>query len=89
MAFKTISLSDEAYKGLSREKLGGESFSGAILRLVAARGAVMSYAGAWNDLPEAEIKRMKSSIAEMRRSATDRLEKSAESRSRSVKTARR
>ena len=73
MAYKTISLSTDAYKGLSREKLKGESFSVAVMRLVAARGELMSYAGAWNDLPEAEIRKMKSSIAEMRRSATDRL----------------
>jgi predicted CopG family antitoxin len=75
MAYKTISLSTEAYRGLSREKLNGESFSGAVMRLVAARGELMSYAGAWNDLPESEITRMKSGIAEMRRSATDRLVK--------------
>ena len=30
---KTISLSDEAYKALNRQRLRGESFSDAILRL--------------------------------------------------------
>jgi predicted CopG family antitoxin len=75
MAYKTISLSTEAYKDLSREKLAGESFSGAVRRLVAARGEMMSYAGAWKDLPEAEVRKMKDGIAAMRRSATDRLAK--------------
>ena len=75
MASKTISVSEEAYGTLARERIGNESFSKIVIRLSATRGDIMSYAGTWKDIPEKDIARMKAGISEMRKKATDSLVK--------------
>ena len=59
MGFKTISLSDEAYRRLASLKRKGESFTDVVLRLCSktARKPLSSFAGAWimSDEEEKEI----------------------------------
>ena len=59
MGYKTISLSDEAYRRLASLKGKGESFTDVILRLCskAARKPLASFAGSWimSDEEEREI----------------------------------
>jgi predicted CopG family antitoxin len=59
MGYKTISLSDEAYKKLASLKRKGESFTDVILRLCSktAKKPLASFAGSWvmSDEEETEI----------------------------------
>lgn len=59
MGYKTISLSDEAYRRLSSLKREGESFTDVILRLCSTtpKRPLASFAGAWamSDEEEREI----------------------------------
>jgi len=56
MGFRTISLSDEAYRKLASMKRKGESFTDVILRLCsgAPRKPLASFAGAWSMSDEEE-----------------------------------
>jgi predicted CopG family antitoxin len=56
---KTVSLSDEAYEALARQKQEGESFSDVALRLSRAskRRSILDAAGAWK-MTEADAERM-------------------------------
>jgi len=47
MGTKTISIKDEAYKALIREKTGNESFSDIILRIAKKSGKVSDCFGTW------------------------------------------
>ncbi len=47
MATKTISILDEAYKALLREKRENESFSDVILKLTGRRGRLADSFGKW------------------------------------------
>ena len=53
MATKNISITDEAYEALRREKRKDESFTEAILRLARSRGRLSECFGAW-DLSDEE-----------------------------------
>ena len=59
MGFKTISLSDEAYRALESMKLKGESFTSVVLRLCSKkdRKPLASFSGSWvmSDQEEKEI----------------------------------
>ncbi len=47
MGTKTISIKDEAYEALVREKLGKESFTDTILRITKKSGKISDCFGAW------------------------------------------
>ena len=57
MTTKNISITDEAYESLKREKRGGESFTEVILRLAHTRGSLSDCFGIWKmtDHEEAAI----------------------------------
>ena len=59
---KTITISDEAYKALLREKRPNESFSATILRLVRSKTSLLDLAGAWKD---ADPKRLEGAFKEL------------------------
>ena len=77
MGTKTIAIMDDVYELLKLRKLPDESFSEELRRLVKGTGSIMDLAGAWKDIPEAEIVRMKKRIEEGRkdRSRLDELHK--------------
>jgi predicted CopG family antitoxin len=54
LGVKTITITEEAYRLLAREKSGEESFSEVIKRLTSERGSLRDSAGAWNMSDEEE-----------------------------------
>ncbi len=54
---RTITISNEAYEALKREKRSGESFSKVILRLVKNKNDLLSLAGSWSDISEEEVEK--------------------------------
>ncbi len=52
---RTITISDEAYEALKREKRENESFSKVILRLVKNREGLLALAGTWSDIDGKEL----------------------------------
>lgn len=65
LAFKTITISEEAYEKLSRLKTEDESFTDVILKLSEGRGNILRYAGAWKDMSREEADRLTSSLREL------------------------
>ena len=53
---KTISVTDEAYEALIREKRDAESFTDVIIRLTKKRARLSDFAGIWKDIPESNLK---------------------------------
>lgn len=74
MASKNVALAEDAYRLLASHKKSGESFSDVVRRL-AGRPNPLDYVGAWADIPEAEIRKMKSDIKKSRRTSDRKLEK--------------
>jgi len=54
MATKTISITEEAYEALKREKKGRESFTDRILRIAVKSGKISDCFGAWKMTDEEE-----------------------------------
>jgi len=73
LASKTISVSEDVYNLLRRNKLRGESFSSAIRRLAKGR-RISDCAGLWSDLPDAEVEEIKAGILEAKQLALNSLE---------------
>ena len=74
MVSKTISVTQDVYNLLKREKFKGESFSDTIRRLVQTRGKISECAGLWADMGDDEIEEMKRAINELRESSKLSLE---------------
>ena len=65
MVTKTITVTEDAYKKLANHKHEGESFSELINRSFASKGNVgdiMKFAGAWRDMDNEEVERIKQRI---------------------------
>jgi predicted CopG family antitoxin len=75
MASKTLSVTEDVYYILAREKFKGESFSKVIKRLVKSRGKLSDCAGLWKDLTENDIKEIKEQIKKLRQSSKRTLER--------------
>ena len=73
MASKTLSVTENVYHLLAREKFNGESFSEVIKRLVKTRGKVSDCAGLWKDLSDEDLKEIKEQIKELRRTSKSNL----------------
>ena len=63
MGTKTISIIDEAYERLKKEKEKDESFSGVILRLTKSRGKLKDSFGKWK-ISDKEIKEFTDELKE-------------------------
>ena len=61
MATKTLSIMDEAYEALRREKNKGESFTDVVLRLAERRGKLADSAGKW-EMSDAEWKKISTDL---------------------------
>ena len=69
MGTKTITIMDDAYELLVRQKRPNESFSEEIRRIVPKKVDLMQFAGAWSHISDKEIKQMKKDIEDMNRMA--------------------
>jgi len=65
LAFRTITISEEAYRKLKNLKQRDESFTDVILKLSENRGNILRYAGAWKDMSREEADRLTSSLRGM------------------------
>jgi predicted CopG family antitoxin len=74
VATKTISITDEAYKALLREKKRGESFTETILRITAKSGKLADCYGAWKMTDEEEAS-VRNELAEGWRETRARLDR--------------
>lgn len=66
MATKTISIMDDAYMLLLRNKMRNESFSEVIRRHFKKKRDIMEFAGAWNDMDNEEVDELKENIRKVR-----------------------
>lgn len=73
MASKTISVAEEVYSLLEKEKAPGESFSETLARLVHNRGKLSDCAGLLEGLSEEEMADIEHGIKEVRASANRRV----------------
>ena len=74
MTSKTISVSEDAYELLKKMKLKGESFTQTIKRL-AKRRRLTDCAGLWSDVSKAEMEAIWASIDDLKKSASESLER--------------
>ena len=58
MTTKTITVMEDAYSLMLRNKLGNESFSEVIRRVFSQKRDIMEFAGAWKYIDEKEIEEM-------------------------------
>ncbi|MBI4148399.1 antitoxin VapB family protein [Candidatus Woesearchaeota archaeon] len=66
MATKTITVTEDAYAVLARQKKEDESFSEEIVRLLKKKGSILELAGAWGKMPQDIAGKMLSEIRESR-----------------------
>ena len=59
MGSKTIMITEDVYDLLKSLKGPDESFSDGLRRLAESKGSIMDLAGAWSDVPDKEIERIK------------------------------
>ena len=62
MATKTISIMDDAYRLLYRNKRKDESFSDVIRREFSGKGKISECAGLWSDLTDEQVDEMEEAI---------------------------
>lgn len=67
MATKTITIMNDAYELLKRNKGKGESFSDVIRKKIGGRTNIMEFAGIWKDVPKEDIDEMKKIVEELRK----------------------
>lgn len=70
MPSKNISLKEETYELISREKLPDESFSDAIERLVKRRGKLIDVIDSWEEINEEEVNKIEKNIEKARKRFT-------------------
>lgn len=70
MGTKTISIMDDAYDLLVRNRRKGESFSSVIRRITEKKRDIMEFAGIWQNKSDEEIEDMKKFINDLGKKAT-------------------
>ncbi len=79
MGTKTITIMDDVYELLARNKRKDESFSDELRRIVPKKGNIMECAGLWADMSDKEAEDMKNAIKQLRRDSTKSLLRRIES----------
>jgi len=69
MGTKTISIMDDAYELLVRNKKTNESFSQELRRILPKKRSIMEFAGALSDMSDEEEARIKGRIKQLREDA--------------------
>jgi predicted CopG family antitoxin len=65
MGFKTLTISEEAYRKLARLKARGESFTDIILKLTEGHGDLLRHAGAWREMSDREARELEDMLSKM------------------------
>ena len=73
MGTKTISIMEDVYEILVRNKKPNESFSEEIRRLVPKKGNIMECAGLWANMGDKEVEDMKKNIEDFGKKFTKSL----------------
>jgi len=73
MGTKNISIMNDVYKLLLAKKMANESFSDVIRRELKKRKSVMEFAGAWENVSDKEVEKMKDDIKKLRKRSTNEL----------------
>lgn len=73
MATKTISIMEDVYKLLLRNKMRNESFSNTIKRILTQSNNILEFAGAWQSIDNKELEKMKKKISNLRKHSTKEL----------------
>jgi predicted CopG family antitoxin len=73
MGTKTISIMDDVYELLVKNRRDNESFSDVIRRALSKKKDIMKFAGIWKDMPPERIEAMKKAIEMSRTSKRDYL----------------
>ena len=66
MATKTISIMDDAYEILVRNKRNNESFSEELRRILPKRGSIVECDGLWKDITDKQANDMEKAIKKSR-----------------------
>ena len=66
MGTKTITIMDDAYELLARNKRKDESFSDVVRREFSKKGSILDLAGAWSDLSDKDAMEMEKAIKKSR-----------------------
>lgn len=66
MGTKTITIMDDAYELLARNKRKDESFSDVVRREFSKKGSILDLAGAWSDLSDKDAGEMEKVIKKSR-----------------------
>ena len=69
MSTKTISIMEDVYELLVRQKKPNESFSEELRRLVPKKGDIMECAGLWAHMSDKEAQDMKRTIKQLRKNS--------------------
>lgn len=72
---KTVVLRDDAYEFLKGLKRPGETFSDVVLRLRGPSKPLVSFAGAWKDMPRGDMRRIRDAIKAGRAADKKRVER--------------
>ena len=70
MATKTLTIMEDVYELLVRNKKDGESFSQELRRVLPKKGDIMEFAGAWKHISDEEAEEMKKAIYQLRKNST-------------------
>jgi predicted CopG family antitoxin len=65
MGFKTLTISEEAYRKLAKLKAKGESFTDTILKLTEGRGDILRHAGGWKEMTHQEANDLEELLRKM------------------------
>ncbi len=72
MSSKNIAITKDLYDTLTRNKIGNESFTEVIIRIMDERKRPSRFFAAWADLTTEEERTLEGSISELRGAFTDR-----------------
>ncbi|MCH8004122.1 MAG: antitoxin VapB family protein [Nanoarchaeota archaeon] len=73
MTTKTITIMNDVYERLVRNKKKDESFSEELRRIVPEKGNIMECAGLWADLSDKDVDEIKNNIKEYGKAVTKSL----------------
>lgn len=65
MGFKTLTISEEAYRKLAKLKARGQSFTDIIMKLTESQGDILRHAGGWREMSDREASELEEFLKKM------------------------